>query len=84
MTWYVYMVRCCDDSLYTGVATDVQRRIKEHNGEFKNKGAKYTKTRRPVALVYSKRKRNRSYAQIEEAKIKNLSRVEKLLLVTVS
>lgn len=81
MTWYVYMVRCADDSLYTGVTTDVERRICEHNGEFKNKGAKYTKARRPVVLVYKKRKKNRSYAQVEEAKLKNLTRDEKLILI---
>ena len=81
MVWYVYMVRCSDDSLYTGVATDVERRVREHNGEFKNKGSKYTKARRPVALVYKKRKKNRSYAQIEEAQLKTLTRNEKLLLL---
>lgn len=82
MTWFVYMVRCSDESLYTGVATDVERRVREHNGEGKNAvGAKYTNARRPVVLVYKKRKKNRSYAQIEEAKLKNLTREEKLALV---
>ena len=82
MAWYVYMVRCSDDSLYTGVTTDVERRLQEHNGEgAKGKGAKYTKARRPVFLVYSKRKKNRSYAQQEESKLKQLTREEKLLLI---
>ncbi len=83
MTWFVYMVRCSDDSLYTGVATDVERRVQEHNGVFKNKGAKYTKARRPVELVYKKRKKNRSYAQKEEAVLKALSRTEKLQFLNV-
>lgn len=81
MYWYVYMVQCNDGSLYTGVTTDVARRVREHNGEFKNKGSKYTKARRPVALVYSKRKKNRSYAQTEEAKLKKLKREQKVLLI---
>ena len=79
MAWYVYMVRCSDDSLYTGVTTDVERRVGEHNSILK--GAKYTKARQPVELVYKKRKKNRSYAQKEEAQLKKLSRAEKLLLL---
>lgn len=76
------MVRCADDSLYTGVTTDVTRRVAEHNGEgMTSKGAKYTKARRPVVLVYQKRKRNRSYAQKEEALLKTLPRADKLKLV---
>ncbi len=85
MTWFVYMVRCSDDSLYTGVTTDVERRVKEHNGEGKNAvGAKYTNARRPVVLVYKKRKKNRSYAQKEEAELKKLSREEKQRLTLQS
>ena len=81
MTWYVYMLRCNDGSLYTGVTTDIERRVKEHNGEgAKGKGAKYTKARRPVVLAYCKRKKNRSYAQQEEARIRTLTRSEKFLL----
>lgn len=83
MTWYVYMVRCSDHSLYTGVTTDLKRRLEEHNAP-KGKGAKYTKTRQPVELVYSKRKKNRSYAQIEEAELKRLSREEKLARIAHS
>jgi putative endonuclease len=76
------MVRCADNSLYTGVTTDVERRVQEHNGEGKNAvGAKYTKARRPVVLVYKKRKKNRSYAQIEESHLKTLARSEKLMLL---
>ena len=49
--WYVYLMRCSDNSLYTGVTTDPERRVREHNGELKGKGAKYTRTRRPVTLA---------------------------------
>lgn len=76
--WYVYMVRCNDGSLYTGVTTDVVRRVAEHNDP--KKGAKYTKARQPVELVYSISAADRSAAQVEEARLKRLSRVEKLAL----
>ena len=75
------MVRCADDTLYTGVTTDLARRVKEHNGEgVKDKGAKYTKARRPVVLVYSEEIEDRSKAQIREAKLRRLSREEKIKL----
>ena len=51
MKWFVYILKCSDNTLYTGITTDIERRIKEHNSS--NKGAKYTKTRRPVKLFYS-------------------------------
>jgi len=73
------MLLCADGTLYTGVSTDVQRRVLEHNS--KNKGAKYTKPRQPVTLVYSQRLTNRSKAQIKEAALKKLKREEKLLLI---
>jgi putative endonuclease len=79
MGWFVYMLRCSDDTLYTGVTTDVQRRVAEHNGT--TKGAKYTKARQPVALVYTKKAKDRSGAQIKEAQLRKLTRREKLLLV---
>ena len=50
-SWYVYVVRCRDDSLYTGITTELERRIEEHNHS--PKGARYTRARRPVELVYS-------------------------------
>ncbi len=82
-TWFVYMLRCADGSLYTGVTTDVERRVKEHNGEGgKCKGAKYTKARRPVVLVYSKTAANRSCAQVKESQLKKLSKLEKTKLLT--
>ncbi|MES2749392.1 MAG: GIY-YIG nuclease family protein [Patescibacteria group bacterium] len=79
--WFVYVLQCNDGSLYTGVTTDLERRVKEHNGEgAKGKGAKYTKAHRPVTLVYSEKATNRSEAQIKEAAIRKLSRAEKLRL----
>ena len=77
-TWYVYMVRCSDNSLYTGIATDVKRRIAEHNGEAPGKGAKYTAARRPVELVYKQRCKDRSSAASKEAALRKLSREQKL------
>jgi putative endonuclease len=77
--WYVYIVECADGSLYTGITTNVQRRILEHN--YGSKAAKYTRSRRPVRLVYRKEVQNRSAASKEEAKIKRLKRKEKQELV---
>jgi putative endonuclease len=80
MSYWVYIVACADDTYYTGIATDVVRRLAEHNGE-KAKGARYTSARRPVTLVYKAPFGSRSAAQKEEARIKNLSRPEKLALI---
>ncbi|MDD5291471.1 MAG: GIY-YIG nuclease family protein [Patescibacteria group bacterium] len=77
--WYVYIVQCKDKSFYTGVTTNLKRRIKEHNDSVL--GAKYTKGRRPVKLVYSVKKKNKSLAQKEECRIKKLSRAEKLKII---
>ena len=73
--WYQYVVECSDSSYYAGVTTDLNRRINEHNTT--NKGAKYTRSRRPVKLVYSTEHSNRSEAQKAEAKFKKLTREEK-------
>lgn len=79
MAWYVYMLRCCDDSLYTGIATDVERRFAEHvNG----KGAKYTRAHKPAAVVYREEMPDKSEALRREAAIKKLSRAEKLRLIS--
>jgi putative endonuclease len=76
--WYVYMLRCADGTLYTGVTTDLKRRVDEHNGEgAAGKGAKYTKARRPVVLVYSETVLDRSAAQMREHALRQLSRTEK-------
>lgn len=78
--WYVYLVQCADSTLYSGVTTDLDRRVREHNGEFPGRGAKYTKARRPVKLVYSEECADRSAAGKAEAALRKLSRVEKLKL----
>ena len=77
--WYVYILQCSDNTLYTGITSDLKRRIKEHNDS--DLGAKYTKGRRPVKLVYSCRKRDKSGALKEERRLKKLSRDEKVKLI---
>lgn len=76
--WYVYIAKCADKTLYTGIATDVEKRFKAHN---EGKGAKYTRSRLPVMLVYREKSKNRSSATKRELKIKKLSRKEKLFLL---
>jgi predicted GIY-YIG superfamily endonuclease len=78
MAWFVYVVRCRDGSLYTGISTDVAGRVAVHND---GKGARYTRSRRPVTLVHVERKRSRSTALRRELAIKALSRAAKLALV---
>ncbi|MFK7828225.1 MAG: GIY-YIG nuclease family protein [Congregibacter sp.] len=78
--WWVYLLRCADDSLYTGVARDLQRRLRQHNGQLVG-GASYTRGRRPVALVWSQACDDRAEAQRRESAIKKLSRREKLSLI---
>lgn len=75
------MVRCSDNSLYTGIAKDVERRINEHNSDDKL-GAKYTKARRPVALVYQEACESRSAATKREYEIRQLSRKDKNILLS--
>jgi len=76
--WHLYILRCADNTLYTGITNDLERRIDEHNSS--KLGAKYTRGRRPVTLIYSKKLKNRSEASKEEARIKKMSRSEKLML----
>lgn len=76
--WYVYILRCADGSLYTGVATDLERRLREHNA---GRGARYTRGRAPVALVYQERCADRRGAARREHRIKRLSRAAKLGLL---
>lgn len=78
--WYIYMVRCSDNTLYTGIAMDVSRRVEEHNADNKL-GAKYTRTRRPVQLVYQESTNSRSEAAKREYAIRTLNKKEKELLV---
>jgi len=79
MEYFVYIVKCSDETLYTGIATDIHRRLDEHNNS--SKGAKYTRVRRPVELVYSEIYEDRSSATKREYLIKKLSRKEKLELI---
>ena len=78
MAWYVYMLRCGDGSLYTGSTTDVERRLREHQG---GTGARYTRSRPPVTLAYAEEAPDRSAAQRREAAIKKLPRAQKLKLI---
>ena len=78
--WHVYILRCADGSLYTGVATDLERRLHEHNHN-DALGARYTRARRPVVLVYSEPAESRSAACKREAVIKRLPRAAKLRLL---
>ncbi len=78
--WSVYILRCADNSLYTGVTTDVQRRLDEHNGLVKN-GAKYTRNRQPVKLVYQEDAASRSEACKRELAIKSLNKSHKEQLI---
>lgn len=75
------MVRCADDSLYTGITTDVNRRIAEHN-DVRGIGAKYTRNRQPVVLVHQHHYADRSEATREELRIKKLSRLKKEQIIT--
>ncbi|MCZ6828030.1 MAG: GIY-YIG nuclease family protein [Gammaproteobacteria bacterium] len=78
--WQVYLLRCADGSLYTGVATDVGRRLQQHNGEL-NGGARYTRSRRPVTLVWQAGCESRGEALQREAEIKSLTRAQKTELI---
>jgi len=78
--YFVYMLACSDETLYTGITTDLERRLQEHNHS--PKGAKYTRARRPVALVYSETYETRSEACKREYFIKHkMSRKEKKALI---
>jgi len=78
--YYVYIVACRDETLYTGIATELERRLDEHNTS--DKGAKYTRARRPVKLVYSEEHKDRSSASKREYEIKKkMSRAKKLQLI---
>lgn len=79
--WKVYMLKCADDTLYTGITTDVQRRVKEHNSP--KLGAKYTRNRQPVELLYCENCDDRIDASKREYEIKRLSRKEKLKMIDV-
>lgn len=80
--YHLYILKCADGTLYTGITVDLKRRVLEHNSS--KLGAKYTRARRPVKLVYSKKFRNRSLASKAESCIKRLSRKEKLKLFSLT
>jgi putative endonuclease len=79
-SWRVYIVRCADDTLYTGVTNRLRARMKAHNAA---RGAKYTRSRRPVVLVWSARCRSRGEALSLERAIKQLTRRQKEALISV-
>ena len=79
MSYFVYILECNNGTLYTGITTDIKRRVDEHNNS--EKGARYTKLRRPVKLVYSEKSEDRSSASKREYEIKKLKRSEKLELI---
>jgi putative endonuclease len=76
--YFVYILRCVDGTLYTGIATDVARRFAEHK---EGRGAKYTRAHKPVKIVYQEKVGTRSKAQSREAEIKKLSRTKKLAII---
>ena len=79
--YYTYILKCTDETLYTGITTDIGRRIKQHNGVLRG-WARYTSQRQPVELVYSEEKDNRSEASKREHEIKKLSKTQKLELIS--
>ncbi|MGN7437719.1 MAG: GIY-YIG nuclease family protein [Alcanivorax sp.] len=79
MGWFCYIVECADNTYYTGITTDIERRISAHNA---GKGAKYVKGRLPVHVVYTEECENRSDASRRELEIKSLDRQEKIALIS--
>jgi putative endonuclease len=77
--WTVYILRCKDRTLYTGITKDLKRRVKQHND---GKASKYTQSRRPVNVVYKEKKMGRANALVREAEIKQYSKGKKELLVS--
>lgn len=78
MSWYIYIIRCKDNRLYTGITKDLERRVKEHNSGY---GCRFTKYRAPVELVHSEKASSRPGALKREAAIKRLTRKKKLELI---
>ena len=79
--WYTYIVYCTDNTLYTGITTDLERRVGEHNSD--DKGAKYTRGRRPVELVYNETFPDRAGAAKREAALKRMEAGEKRALISI-
>jgi putative endonuclease len=78
VSWTVYVLRCCDNTLYTGVTTDLERRVEEHRS---GEGAKYTRGRGPIEIVYTETGYDQGAALSREHEIKSLSKSEKESLV---
>lgn len=78
MSWFVYILECKDKSFYTGITNDLERRLRAHNS---GKGAKYTKARLPVRLIYRESHKTREDSLKREIEIKKLKRSEKLDLI---
>ena len=77
--WVVYLVRCQDGTFYCGIAKNLNRRLEEHNSA--DKGAKYTRGRRPVQLVYTEQAASRAQATQREGQIKRMARTQKMALI---
>ena len=77
--WHIYMVRCSDGTLYTGITNDLKKRIEAHNSG--KEGARYTRSRRPVKLVYSEQVESKSAAAKLEYQLKKLPRLKKIRLI---
>jgi len=76
--WCVYIILCSDDSLYTGISTDIQRRFKQHKNK---KGARYFYARQPLKIVFTEAGHDRSSASRREYEIKSYSRIQKIALI---
>ena len=79
-SWVIYILECCDKSLYCGITNNIKRRLKQHSGELKG-GAKYTLSRRPCHLVYLEKSSSRKEALIRELEIKKMSKYQKRELI---
>jgi putative endonuclease len=77
--WSVYILKCSDGTFYTGITTELERRVFEHNNS--KLGAKYTRGRRPVELVFGSAVKNKSHAAKEEARIRKMDRQEKIRMI---
>lgn len=80
MSYYFYILRCADNSLYSGITNNLEKRLREHNS-VNSKGAKYTRAKRPVKLVYSEKYRSKKTAMKREIEVKRLTKAEKEKLV---
>ena len=82
-SWFVYLLQCSDGSFYTGVTTDLERRVRQHNGEIVG-GANYTRARRPVSLAWYEACENRSVAQQREYSVRRSTRLDKKRLAATA